>query len=117
MDRLKDIQPIRNKQQLEDMKWTLKSLCSECDYIMFLIVINTGLRISELLNLKVIDVKRKKRVVIKKGKTKKMRKINLTNINDKIQDYIKTLDSEWLFPSRKGNQAIKIGRASCRDRV
>src|SRR5690625_7390958 len=40
-----------------------------------------------------------------------MRKINLTNINDEIQDYIKTLDSEWLFPSRKGNQAITTTQA------
>src|SRR5690625_7295979 len=62
--------------------------------------------VRDLLNMKLNDVKRKKRVVIKEGKTKKMRKFNLTNINDEIQDYIKTLDSEWLFPSRKGNQAI-----------
>src|SRR5690625_6313119 len=78
---------------------------------MFRIEINTRIRIRDLLNVKVINFKRKKRVVIKEAKTKKMRKINLTNITDEIQDYIKTLDSEWLFPSRKGNQAITTTQA------
>jgi len=111
MNQLKDVQPIRNKEQLEDMKWALKKFCSERDYIMFLIGINTGLRVSDLLRLKVSDVRRKKKVIVKEGKTKKIRKINLTNIYDEIQDYIKTVDSEWMFPSRKGNHAITTTQA------
>jgi integrase len=103
---IKDVQPIRDKKKLEDMKWALKRHCSERDYIMFLIGINTGLRVSDILKLKVSDVKRKKRVVVREGKTKKQRTLNLTNIYAEIQDYIKTVDSEWLFPSRKGDQAI-----------
>ncbi|MES9701301.1 integrase, partial [Bacillus sp. JJ927] len=42
-----DVQPIRTKEQIEDMKWALKHHCSERDYILFLIGINTGLRVSD----------------------------------------------------------------------
>lgn len=107
LNQIKDVQPIRSKEKLEDMKWSLKKWCGERDYILFLIGINTGLRVSDLLKLKVKDIKRKKKIVIQEGKTKKARAINLSNIYEEIQTYIKTLEeSEWLFPSRKGNNPI-----------
>ncbi len=46
-----DVQPIRSKEQIEHMKWGLKHHCSERDYILFLIGIYTGLRVSDLLQL------------------------------------------------------------------
>lgn len=101
-----DVQPIRSLEQLEDMKWALKRFCGQRDYIMFLIGINTGLRVGDLLKLKVKDLKRKKRLLMLEGKTNKPRTIQLDNIYDEIQGYIKTVDSEWLFPSRKGDKAI-----------
>ncbi|REJ23742.1 MAG: site-specific integrase [Bacillaceae bacterium] len=93
------------------MKWSLKKWCGKRDYILFLIGINTGLRVGDLLKLKVKDVRRKKKIVIQEGKTKKKRTINLSNIYDEIQEYINTLDSEWLFPSRKGNKPITTTQA------
>ncbi len=59
-----DPQPIRGKEQLEDMKWALKRHCSERDYNLFLIGIHTGLRVSDLLQLEtqtIVKLKRKKR--------------------------------------------------------
>ncbi|MDA2733469.1 site-specific integrase, partial [Bacillus cereus] len=53
MTQVKDVQPIRSKEKIEDMKWSLKRHCSERDYIMFLIGINTGLRAGDLVKLKV----------------------------------------------------------------
>jgi integrase len=107
MNQVKNVQPIRDKQQIEDMKWSLRKWCGERDYILFLIGINTGLRVSDLLKLKVGDVRRKKKIVIQEGKTKKPRTINLTNIYDEIKEYIKDKkDDEWLFPSRKGDKPI-----------
>lgn len=105
---IKDVQPIRSLEQIEDMKWSLKKWCGPRDYIMFLIGINTGLRVSDLLKLKVKDIKGKKRITVREGKTKKPRVIHLTNIYDEIQDYIENeiKASEWLFPSRKGNAPI-----------
>ncbi|WP_010530924.1 tyrosine-type recombinase/integrase [Lentibacillus jeotgali] len=108
---IKDVQPIRSQQQITDMKWSLKKWCSERDYILFLIGINSGLRVGDMLKLKVKDVKNKKRVVIQEGKTKKKRIINLTNIYQEVQDYVKTVQSEWLFPSRKGDKAITTTQA------
>jgi integrase len=108
INQVKDVQPIRSKQLIEDMKFSLKKWCSQRDYILFLIGINTGLRVGDLLKLKVKDVKRKKKLVILEGKTNKPRTINLTNIYDEVQQYISCLQdsSDWLFPSRKGDKPI-----------
>jgi len=46
---------------------------------MFLVGINTGLRISDILRLKVKDVKEKDNFMIKEGKTKKKRVVNIMN--------------------------------------
>ncbi|KOS67183.1 integrase [Lysinibacillus contaminans] len=108
---IKDVQPIRSKEIIEDMKWSLKKWCSERDYILFLIGINTGLRVGDLLKLKVKDVKRKKKLKVKEGKTDKFREINLSNIYEEVQSYIDTVESEWLFPSRKGDKAISSVQA------
>jgi integrase len=106
-DEIKDVQPIRDHDQILDMKWSLKTWCGERDYILFLLGINTGLRVGDLLKLKIKDVQKKKRVVIKEGKTEKPRTIHLSNIYNELNDYIKTVQgSEWLFPSRKGNKSI-----------
>lgn len=111
MNQIKDVQPIRNKEQLDDMKWALKRHCSERDYIMFLIGINTGLRVGDLLKLKTSDVKRKKTITIQEGKTKKPRTIELEGIYAEIQAYVKDVSSEWLFPSRKGDKPITTTQA------
>ncbi|MDR4919083.1 tyrosine-type recombinase/integrase [Bacillus pseudomycoides] len=106
-----DVQPIRSKDQIEDMKWALKRHCSERDYILFTIGINTGLRVSDLLQLEthmILKLKRKRRkeLKVKEGKTKKERIINLTSIFDEVYQYAQTVENTWLFPSRKGNQPI-----------
>lgn len=103
---IQDVQPIRSLKKIEDMKWSLRRHCSERDYIMFLLGINTGLRVSDLLLLKVKDVKGKKKVIVKEGKTDKPRTIHLHNIYEELNNYIKKLDSNWLFPSRKGDKPI-----------
>lgn len=106
-EEIKDVQPFRSLDKLEDMKWSLKRHCSERDYILFLLGINTGLRVTDLLNLKISDVKGKKKIAVKEGKTKKNRTIQLANIYEELNSYIKTLDcTDWLFPSRKGDKPI-----------
>ena len=68
---IQDVQPIRSLEKIEDMKWSLKRHCSERDYIMFLLGINTGLRVSDLLALKIKDVKGKKKMLVGKEKQKR----------------------------------------------
>ncbi|MBD2786815.1 integrase, partial [Xenorhabdus sp. 3] len=77
-EHLIDVQPIRSKEQLQDMKWALKRHCTDRDYILFVIGINTGLRVSDLLNLEtsmILELKKKRRkeLKIREGKTKKER--------------------------------------------
>jgi integrase len=103
---VQDVQPIRSLEKIEDMKWSLKRHCSKRDYMMFLIGINTGLRVSDLLQLKAKGLKGKKKVIVKEGKTDKPRTIHLHNIYDDLNEYIKGLESIWLFPSRKGDKPI-----------
>lgn len=104
-DEIKDVQPIRSLEKIEDMKWSLKRHCSERDYILFLLGINTGLRVSDLLNLKIKDIKGKKKLAVKEGKTEKGRTIQLTNIYEELNEYVKMLEgTEWLFPSRKAKK-------------
>ena len=104
---IKDVQPIRTISQLNDMKWSLRKYCGERDYILFLVGINTGLRIGDLLKLQKNAIKGKKKLAIKEGKTGKTRVIHLENIYKELNAYIDTLaDTEWLFPSRKGDNAI-----------
>lgn len=85
------------------MKWSLRRHCSERDYIMFLMGINTGLRVSDLLKLKIKEVKGKNKIIVKEGKTEKPRIIILTNIYEEINNYIKSLKgTEGYFLAGKG---------------
>lgn len=89
------------------MKWCLKKWCSERDYILFLLGINTGLSVGDMLNLKKYDLKGKKKGVVVKGITKKRRGIYFSSVYQKLNTYINSLDdTEWLFPSRKGDKPI-----------
>lgn len=106
-----DVQPLRTKQLIEDMKWSLKKWCSQRDYIMFIIGINSGLRIGDLLKLKTKDLKEKKSLKIQESKTKKARTIYFDAFYEELQEYISSNQSEWLFPSRKGDKAISTTQA------
>lgn len=106
-EEIKDVQPIRSLEKLSDMKWSLKKWCGERDYILFLLGVNSGLRVSDMLNLKKDELKGKKKVWMIEGKTKKKREIHLSGIYEELNAYISTLgESEWLFPSRKGDKPI-----------
>lgn len=105
--KVKNVQPLRSLSQIEDMKWSLQKYCSQRDYILFLMGINTGLRVSDLLQLQVKDIKSKKSLVVREGKTQKPRTIYLSNIYDELESYLSVLkDSKWVFPSRKGDKPI-----------
>jgi integrase len=110
-EHLIDVQPIRDLNQLEDMKWALRRHCSERDYILFLLGINTGLRVSDLLALETKQItalksKKRKEFLVREGKTKKPRTVNITGCFNEVYAYAQTVKSQWLFPSRKGDKAI-----------
>lgn len=102
------VEPIRDKKQIEAMKRYLKGTNLR-DYLLFVLGINSGLRISDLLSLRVEEVRNADRVAIRERKTGKMKDFPLGLACKKaIQDYIKLsgLISGPLFPSRKGTAAL-----------
>ena len=70
------VEPIRNKSDLAKIKTILKNQ-SLRNLLLFLIGINTGLRISDILKLTVKDVRNKDYIYIIEQKTKKKKKNNL----------------------------------------
>jgi integrase len=78
------------------------------DYFLFLFGINSGLRISDILPLRVMDVKYTNQLKIQEQKTGNVRKIRMTaSLNSEIEKYTAGLaDSDYLFPSRKGKKSI-----------
>lgn len=96
------VEPIRDLKKLNDMKEYLLSK-NERDYLMFVLGINSGLRISDLLKLTVEDVQTGI-VTIREQKTGKAKQFALSETCIKaIKHYLKTsgLTSGPLFPSEK----------------
>lgn len=107
------VEPIRDKEKIEQMRKILKR-SSYRDYAIFHVGLNTGLRISDILELKVADVKNKTHITLKDRKTRHVKskayrkiKINL-GMQEFFADYIEGMhDDDYLFTSRKGtNQPI-----------
>jgi len=103
-----NVQPIRDRVKIEEIKnELLKS--NYRDYIIFIFGINSGLRISDILKLKVIDVKNKDHIILKEQKTKKTKRFLIQyQLKVEIEKYIQGMkSSSYLFLSRKGtNQPI-----------
>ncbi len=101
---MKYVQPIRNKEKIEAMKRELAKQGSR-NYLIFVLGINTGLRISDILGLKVSDVKDKTHITINEQKTGKHKrfKINAT-LNAELENYTEGMgENEYLFSSNKTN--------------
>lgn len=100
---MKYVQPIRDKNKIEEIKSILKENGTR-DLLLFTMGINTGLRISDLLRLKVIDVRGKSHVEIKEQKTGKVKRFPLLgNLQSMIDEYIRgKSDCDYLFKSRNG---------------
>ena len=76
-------------------------------YILFRIGINVGLRVSDILLLKVSDVRAKTHVTIVEKKTGKVRRFLIPNsLQKEIAEFIRTYntaDEEYWIQSRKGD--------------
>lgn len=108
------VEPIRDKEIIDEIKEYLRSR-NERDYILFLFGIHTGLRISDILSLKVKDVSGM-HLVIREQKTNKPKRILLnTYLKRELNKFCKGKDGdEFLFLSRERTPRGKkkpIGRA------
>ena len=120
------VQPIRNVKQIETIKKLLKQQ-SLRDYCLFVLGINSGLRISDLLKLRISDIsdkgKIKDRIRLREKKTNKFKDFPLSNsTKSALKEYLKTREyneNEPLFISRKRNRAEAEGvcEGKCRNAV
>ena len=118
---MKFVEPIRDKRKIKQVKSILKKTGFR-NYLMFLLGINSGLRISDILKLKVKDVKNVDFIEIKEQKTQKYKRFPITNCYKPLLDkYTEDMYPEdWLFNSKKGNhsitriQAYRIISRACR---
>jgi site-specific recombinase XerD len=102
------VEPIRNKKQIEALKKYLKGNNIR-DYLLFVLGINSGLRISDLLKLTVEDVQQQDRICIREQKTGKLKDFPIGETCKRaIHEYLKTtgITTGALFASRKGNKPI-----------
>lgn len=96
------VEPIRDKDDIEAMKSYLREW-SERNYILFLVGINTGFRIGDILKLKVKDVQGW-HIRVKEQKTGKTKSIKMTRrLKNELRDYVKDKPlHHYLFQSRNG---------------
>ena len=103
--------PIRKKEQREKIELILKTT-NKRDYLLWILGTNTGLRISDILKLKVSDVKGSFiNIVEQKTQKKRMIKIN-KKLKEVLKEFIKDKkDNSVLFESRVGvNRPISVRR-------
>ncbi|GGE58481.1 site-specific integrase [Priestia taiwanensis] len=104
------VQPIRDPEKIQQIKGYLK-VKNERNYILFVVGINTGLRISDILKLKVGDMKGS-HISMREMKTGKQKR---TQINASLRRELKWFidereDDEYLIKSRQGSNK-PIGRS------
>ncbi|SHJ22156.1 site-specific integrase [Propionispora hippei] len=102
------VEPIRSKRQIEQIKRHFKKN-SLRNYLLFVLGINSGLRISDLLLLTIEDVNEKDRIILREKKTGKTKDFPLSDTCKKaIEEYLAEVgpNGQWLFKSKKGNRPI-----------
>ena len=109
---MKSVEPIRDTKTIKNMRAILKSQSTRNE-LLFILGINVGLRISDILKLKVKDLTKlntkapKDYVIITEIKTRKTKKFYIGDIVKKvIENYMKENDNPgfdtYIFLSRKG---------------
>ncbi|GGD05308.1 site-specific integrase [Pontibacillus salipaludis] len=104
------VQPIRDPLMIKKIKdYFLAD--NERNYMLFVMGINTGLRISDILQLQVKDVTGM-HINLREQKTRKRKKIRITpQLRREIKWYVEDKQSDdYLFKSRKGDNQ-PIGRS------
>jgi site-specific recombinase XerD len=100
------VRAIRDIEKIKEMKAHLYGHSSRNGFL-FLLGINSGLKISDLLPLKVVDVKYASHLKIS-ARNGDFRWVKmLPTLKAEIEEYTKGKeDEDYLFPSREGNKPI-----------
>jgi integrase len=107
------VEPIRDRKKIEAMKKILHA-DSIRNYVLFVLGINSGIRISDLCSLMDLDVKEdsgkiKERIVIREKKTGKVKNYPINESAKKaLIEFLgeKKPEGKFIFASKKGRQPI-----------
>lgn len=114
------VEPIRSENRISQIRGNLLRQDNPRDYLMFVFGINSGLRIGDILSLKLGDVKDdegsiKEYLDIREQKTNKTRRVHFNKqIKQAIEYYIKKADAfdldRYLFTNEKSTMNRPITR-------
>lgn len=96
---MSQVYPIKDKRKIKAIRKYLINSNRLRDWIMIAVGIFTGLRISDILQLKVKDVRNRDYIKLKQKKTKKNKKIIINNqLKEDLKEFIKgKKDNEYLI--------------------
>ncbi len=96
------VEPIRDPEKVQDIAEYLK-FKNQRNYIMFMMGIYSGLRISDILKLKIKDVKGRQSISLREQKTNKLRNFEINpKLKKALDDYCQDKDPEdFLIKSRE----------------
>ena len=109
------VDPIREISDIQKIKAELLR-SSYRDYLFFEVGINTGLRVSDILTLKVSDVRDKFYIEIREQKTGKGKKFRLNDtVKTELENFISgKKDNDFIFESRRSRGVpLERTRAYC----
>lgn len=96
------VEAIRDKKVLNEFINELNiGKNAKRNVLLFKLGLTTGLRISDIIKIKIEDVRGKTEFELTEQKTNKKRKVYLHNILTELTEYLNTLDDDqmWLFPN------------------
>ena len=102
------VEPIRDLEQVKNIAGYIRSHYGEKYYVMFAIGIYSGLRVSDILKLRVGDVRGRSNISIREKKTGKAKQFPISaDIRQMLASYCSGKDDhEYLVPSPKKGKHV-----------
>lgn len=105
------VEPIKNKLQVKAVEKYLENY-SKRNQLIFIFGINTGLRVSDILELDISDVKNKSYIEIREKKTGKYKRFPLNNkLKTLIKEYLREREQKYSITE---GEPLFIGKKHCR---
>lgn len=103
-----NVEPLRTQDEISTFKFFLsRNTYGKRDVFLFILGINTGLRMSDIVSLTVADLTTNDYII--ERKTGKKRRLFLDGLKDVVNEYIVGMKpDDYVFPSREGGH-IEVG--------
>ncbi len=111
------VQPIRDLTKIKKIESILKKQ-NYRNYILFRLGIYSGLRISDILKLKVKDIRNQDYFILQENKTSKPKRLKIQpELKKELNSYIKNMnDNDYLIGSNKYTKYIKVRNPNKKDK-